>query len=256
MKASTALITGASSGLGAEYARQLAARGFSLVLVARNQESLEHLATEIEAQHGVRIEVIAADLLLAAGIEAVESRLFDEDRPIRVLVNNAGFGLPLDFENNDITEEVRHLRLHNEVQMRLSHAALQGMLARGSGTILNIASVAAFIPRSTYSASKQWLVVFSRWANARYLGRGVTVTAVCPGFTHTNFHERMGLAPGEEGVPSWMWLNAKQVVAESLRDAAHKKAVSIPSLRYKFLAALARIVPGEITARVGERGRI
>lgn len=256
MRATTALITGASSGLGAEYARQLAARGFSLVLVARNQAPLEQLGAEIAAQHGVRIETIAADLLVEAGLASVESRLSAEDRPIRVLVNNAGFGLPLEFERNDINDEVRHLRLHNEVQMRLSHVALQGMLARGAGTILNIASVAAFIPRSTYSASKQWLVVFSRWANARYASRGVTVTAVCPGFTHTNFHERMGLAPGEEGVPSWMWLDAEQVVAESLRDAAHKKAFSIPSLRYKFLAALARIVPGEITARVGERGRI
>lgn len=256
MKATTALITGASSGLGAEYARQLAARGFSLVLVARTHEPLERLAAEIEAQHSVRTEIIAADLLEAEGLCTVESRVMNEDHPIRVLVNNAGFGLPLDFEHNAVTDEVHHLRLHNEVQMRLCHAALQGMLARGAGTILNISSVAAFIPRSTYSASKQWLVVFSRWANARYAPKGVSVTAVCPGFTHTNFHERMGLPPGEEGVPSWMWLHAEQVVAESLRDAAHKKALSIPSLRYKLLATLARIVPGGITAKVGERGRI
>lgn len=256
MNATTALITGASSGLGAEYARQLATRGFSLVLVARNPALLEQLAAEIEAKCRVRTEIIAADLLAEEGLRAVESRVLSEDHPIRVLVNNAGFGLPLDFERNDINDEVRHLRLHNEVQMRLSHAALQGMLARGSGTILNIASVAAFIPRSTYSASKQWLVVFSRWANARYAPRGVSVTAVCPGFTHTNFHERMGLAPGEEGVPNWMWLHAEQVVAESLRDAARKRALSIPSLRYKLLAALARVVPGELAARVGERGRI
>ncbi len=256
MTTHTALITGASSGLGAEYARQLAVRGFSLVLVARKRAPLASLAAEIESETGVTVEVLAADLLTAEGVAAVESRLSDEDQPIRVLVNNAGFGLPLEFENNDIADEVSHLRLHNEVQMRLAHAALQGMLARADGTILNIASVAAFIPRSTYSASKQWLVVFSRWANARYASRGVHVTAVCPGFTHTNFHERMGLAPGQEGVPSWMWLDARQVVAESLRDAGRGKALSIPSLRYKMLATLARIVPGELAAKVGERGRI
>src|SRR5690606_9483465 len=137
--------------------------------------------------------------------------------------NNAGFGLPLAFERNDIDAETRHLRLHNEVPMRLMHAALQGMLQRGEGHILNIASVAAFIPRSTYSAVKQWLVGFSRWANARYRKRGVTVTAVCPGYTHTNFHERLGLPPGEEGIPGWMWLDAPQVIAESLRDAERGK---------------------------------
>ena len=139
--------------------------------------------------------------------------------------------------------------------MRLTHAALGGMLARGHGRIVNVASVAAFIPRSTYGACKGWLVSFSRWANGRYAPRGVTVTAVCPGYTHTNFHERLGLAPGEEGVSDLMWLDARDVVAESLRDAARGKAVSIPSRRYKVLAALARFAPPSLAARIGERGR-
>ena len=215
----TSLITGASSGLGAEYARQLAARGDSLVLVARDERALEALAAELRAAGpATTIEVLAADLLDEAGLASVVARLSDDSRPIDRLINNAGFGLSLEFENNYVEAEVRHLRLHNEVPMRLAHAALQGMLARGSGQILNVASVAAFIPRSTYSASKQWLVMFSRWANARYGSRGVTVTAVCPGYTHTNFHERLGLPPGQEGVPRWMWLNAPAVIAESLRD--------------------------------------
>lgn len=251
----TALITGASSGLGAEYARQLAARGADLVLVARDRDALEALAAELRRTHGVEVEVLVADLLDAGARADVERRVADVGRPVEVLVNNAGFGLPLAFERNDIDDEVRHLQLHVEVPMRLTHAALGAMLARGHGRILNVASVAAFIPRSTYGACKGWLISFSRWANLRYRPRGVTVTAVCPGYTHTNFHERMGLPPGEEGIPGALWLDARDVVAQSLRDAARGTAVSVPSLRYKALVALTRIVPAAVAARVGERGR-
>lgn len=251
----TALITGASSGLGAEYARQLAARGESLVLVSRDAAALEALAGQLRASHGTKIEVLPADLLNRAELERVVARLSDKTKPIDTLVNNAGFGLPLAFERNDIGVEVRHLRLHNEVPMQLMHAALQGMLERNSGTILNVASVAAFIPRSTYSAAKQWLVGFSRWANARYRRLGVTVTAVCPGYTHTNFHERLGLPPGQEGVPRWMWLDAPAVVTESLRAADRGRPLSVPSFRYKVLASIAKIAPAGLVVRIGERGR-
>jgi short-subunit dehydrogenase len=253
--AKTALITGASSGLGAEYARQLAAKGADLVLVARDRTALDDLAEDLRRREGVEVEVLAADLLAPDDLDRVQARMAQTGRPVEILVNNAGFGLPLAFEGNDIDDEVRHLRLHVEVPMRLTHAALTPMLARGHGRILNIASVAAFIPRSTYGASKGWLVSFSRWANERYASRGVTVTAVCPGYTHTSFHERMGLEPGSEGVPDRLWLDARDVVAASLRDAARGAAVSVPSMRYKALALLARIAPPRLTARVGERGR-
>lgn len=251
----TALITGASSGLGAEYARQLAASGADLVLVARHRDALDALAGELRAAYGVEVEALAADLLDARERAEVEKRVADDERPVEVLVNNAGFGLPLAFERNDIEEEVRHLQLHVEVPMRLTHAALGAMLARGHGRILNVASVAAFIPRSTYGACKGWLISFSRWADLRYRPLGVTVTAVCPGYTHTNFHERMGLPPGEEGIPRALWLDARDVVAQSLRDAARGVAVSVPSRRYKALVALARFAPPALAARVGERGR-
>lgn len=251
----TALITGASSGLGAEYARQLAAKGADLVLVARDRDALEELASELRSTHGVEVEVLAADLLDADERAEVERRVAHDERPVEVLVNNAGFGLPLAFERNDIDDEVRHLRLHVEVPMRLAHAALGAMLARGHGRIVNVASIAAYIPRSTYGACKGWLISFSRWANLRYRPLGVTVTAVCPGYTHTNFHERMGLPPGEEGIPGVLGLDARDVVAQSLRDAARGSAVSVPSLRYKALAALARLAPPAVAARVGERGR-
>jgi short-subunit dehydrogenase len=255
--AMTALITGASSGLGAEYARQLVARGDGVVLVARDEAALLALADELQTSQteANAVEVLRADLLDEADLARVCTRLNESDRPIGMLINNAGFGLPLSFERNDVDAETRHLRLHNEVPMRLTHAALQAMLERGEGRIVNMASVAAFIPRSTYAAAKQWLVGFSRWANARYRTRGVTVTAVCPGYTHTNFHERLGLPPGQEGIPRWMWLDAEKVVAESLRDIDRGKSLSIPSVRYKVLAGIARMAPAGLAARAGERGR-
>ncbi|WP_106813582.1 SDR family NAD(P)-dependent oxidoreductase [Microbacterium timonense] len=253
--AKTVLITGASSGLGAEYARQLAARGAHLVLVARDRAVLEDNAAQLRRAYGVEVEMLPADLLTPRELEKVVARVADESRPVEMLVNNAGFGLPLAFERNDISDEVDHLRLHVEVPMLLTHAALGPMLARGHGRIVNIASVAAFIPRSTYGACKGWLVSFSRWANGRYAGSGVTVTAVCPGYTHTDFHHRMGLPPGEEGVPAALWLDARAVVRDSLRDVARGAAVSVPSLRYKLLTGLARLAPPSWAARVGERGR-
>lgn len=251
----TALITGAAAGLGAEFARQLAAQGADLVIVGRTAETLEEFATRLRTDHRVSVEVIAADLTVGRQIKNVVQRLSDAQRPIDLLVNNAGFGLPLQFADNDIEDEVRHLRVHVEASMRLMHAALGVMRGRG-GRIINVASVAGFLSRSTYSACKGWLIDFSRWANAEYARDNVTVTAVCPGFTHTTFHERMGLPPGQEGIPGFMWLDAPLVVREGLRDAAQGKAVSIPSFRYKAIVALTRIVPRSISTRIAKKGRM
>ncbi|WP_296192054.1 SDR family NAD(P)-dependent oxidoreductase [uncultured Microbacterium sp.] len=250
----TALVTGASSGLGTEYARQLAHRGMNLVLVGRDAAALERVADDVRAA-GRKAEVLRADLLDSDDLAAVTARVADSQHPIDMLVNNAGIGLSLAFHRNDIDDEVGHLRLHVEVPMRLMRAALPVMLERGSGRIINVASVAAFVPRTTYGAAKSWLVSFSRWANATYAPRGVTVTAVCPGFVHTNFHERLGLPPGEEGIAKWMWLDAPFVVRASLRDVARGRAVSIPSVRYKVLAWAGRNLPGRLTIAAGTRGR-
>ena len=251
----TALITGASAGLGLEFARQLARRRADLVLVARSTDALDEAAAALRSEYGVAVEVLAADLAEEADVERVAARLRDAADPVDLLINNAGFGLPLQFADNDIDDEVRHLRVHVEASMRLVHAALGSMRGRG-GRIINVASVAGFISRSTYSACKSWLIGFSRWANVEYARDRVTVTAVCPGFTHTSFHERMGLAPGHEGVPSFMWLDARDVVREGLRDAARGKAVSVPSLRYKAIVALARLLPSSLTSGVARRGRV
>jgi short-subunit dehydrogenase len=251
----TALITGASSGLGAEYAKQLAARGADLVLVARDVEALNKLAGELQDEYGVAADICVADLTVEKDLKSVEAILRDTERPIDMLINNAGFGLSLRFADNDLKDEVKHLRIHVEAPMRLIHAALSSMRGRG-GRILNVASVAAFIPRSTYSANKRWQVVFSQWANSQYAADGVSVTAVCPGFTHTNFHERLGLPPGKEGISPFMWLNADQVVRESLRDASRGKAVSIPSFKYKVIVTLSKILPTRMLAGAGKKGRL
>lgn len=249
----TALITGASAGLGEEFARQLANRGADLVLVARTEETLRQLADELSRTYGVKAEILTADLTNDADIAKIAGYI--RTNRIDLLVNNAGFGLPLQFDENDLEAELDHLRIHVEAPLVLTHAALNAMKGRG-GRIILVSSVAAFIPRSTYAANKQWMVTFARWANNYYAKDKISVTAVCPGFTHTTFHERMGLAKGQEGISGWMWLDAPDVVSEGLHDAAQGKAVSIPSVRYKALVNLAKYLPARITASLGKRGRV
>ncbi|HSO92811.1 MAG TPA: SDR family oxidoreductase [Arthrobacter sp.] len=249
----TALVTGATAGIGAEFARQLAGQGHDVVLVARDTARLQARAQELESHYGVRAEVLAADLADDAGVAAVVARLTDPARPVDILVNNAGMGLLHSFEVNDIAEEARHLKLLVETPMRLTHAALQGMLGRRSGRIINVASVAAFLPRGSYSAAKAWLVSFSRSANLAYSKRGVNVTAVCPGLTHTEFHDRMGM--DKSVAPRWLWLQAERVVREGLTDNAKGKAVSIPTKRHKVLIAAARVLPDRLVAGPPRRAK-
>ena len=240
------MITGASAGLGAEFARQLAQRGYDLVLVARDRERLELLGTELRARNNVAVEVLAADLVEPQGIAAVELRAATSTDRIDLLVNNAGFGLRAEFEENSIDDELRLLELLVTVPMRLAHSALLPMLDRGSGAIINIASVAAFTPRGTYGAAKSWVLSFSRWANLRYRDRGVRVTAVAPGFVRTEFHERMRV--GTATVPRFLWLSAERVVRVALRDSDRGRAVSIPTARYRVLVAVLRILPSRWAA--------
>lgn len=267
----TVLITGATSGIGAEFARRYAARGCDLVLVARARGPLEDAARELRARWGTDIETIAADLLDDDGLARVLARLRggpagavsggDADSrgpagggpPVSVLVNNAGHGLVGPFADNTLDDEVRHLRLHVEVPLALAHAALQSMRPRGTGTIITVASVAGFIPRGTYGAAKAAMISFSRWANLTYGPEGIRVTAVCPGFVHTQFHQRMGADTST--VPALLWLDAGLVVREAIRDAGAGKAVSVPSLRYKVITALARIAPSPLVVRLARRGR-
>lgn len=252
--AGVALVTGASAGIGAEFARQLAARGHDLVLVARDAARLEGLAVEFREHHGVTVEVLAADLLEPSGLARVEDRIAASDRPIEVLVNNAGFGLHDDFDLNPIEDELKLLELLVTVPMRLAHAALPRMIVGRSGTIINVSSIAAYAPLTTYSAAKAWLHTFSRWANAYYRPAGITVTALAPGFVRTEFHARMDVTR-ESMAPSWMWLDVQPLVRTALRAADRGRAVSIPSLKYKFISLAARALPMGFVTRSARKGR-
>ena len=249
-----ALITGADSGIGAATAIAFAREGADVVMsyLPEEEEDAARIANLIE-KAGRKAVKVPGDLKDSSVCRALVETAVRELGGLDILVNNAGLGLLHSFAYNDIAEEKRHLKLHVETAMELTHAALQGMLERRSGRVINVASVAAFLPRETYSAAKAWLLSFSRWANLAYAGRGVKVTAVCPGFTHTEFHDRMGM--DKTAAPAWMWLQAEQVVREGLADNEKGRAVSIPSKRYKLLTAAARVLPARLVAGPPRRAR-
>lgn len=252
----TALVTGATAGLGAEFARQLAAAGHDLVLVARDTARLDSAKQTLGASYGVDVELIPADLVTAKGCKAVAARIGDAARPIDILVNNAGIGTYQAFGAASVTAEERQLDLNVRAVLRLSHAAVNAMTARGSGQIINISSVSAFVPRGanvTYAASKAWVTLFSEALAVQLAGTGVTVTAIHPGFTHTEFHERAHADMSH--VPDRMWLDAKDVVAEGLADAAKGKPLSTPSLQYKAMVAASRVAPRSLMRRLVSRGK-
>jgi short-subunit dehydrogenase len=250
---SIALITGATAGIGYEFSRQLAEKRIDLVLVARDAVRLATLAGELQSEFGISAEIIVADLQREEGLSLVEARTSSPENPVDILVNNAGYGLRKSFEENTIDEELDHLNLLVTVPMRLSHAALTQQLPRRTGIIVNIASVAGFTPRGTYGAAKAWVLSFSRWANIYYKPRGITVTAIAPGFVHTEFHDRMRVS--KAAVPSFMWLNAEHLVRIGLRDVARGKAVSVPSVRYKLVVMLVRLLPARLSAAGALRTR-
>jgi short-subunit dehydrogenase len=244
--ASLALITGATSGIGVEFARQLAARGNDLILVARDRERLAQTAAALSERFQVDVEVIDADLSEDDELADLEARLRQRERPVDLLVNNAGFGLRTSFEVSPIDDEQRLLDVLVTAPMRLCHAALAQMLPRGRGTIINVASVAGFTPRGSYGAAKAWVLSFSRWANLHYRRHGVTVTALAPGLVRTEFHRRMGVRAAN--VPSFSWLTAERVVRVALRDAGKGRALSVPSFRYKLAVLITRLIPARWAA--------
>lgn len=240
----SALITGASAGIGREFAVQLAARGSDLVLVARDGDRLRTLADELTSAHGIRAEVLVADLSDRAATQVVCDRLSDAARPIDLLVNNAGFGLRNAFLKNDIEEEERGLDVMVRAVLLTCHAAGRAMKARGSGRIINVSSVASFIASGTYSAEKSFVTVFSEALAGELKGSGVTVTALCPGFTRTEFHERAELSVS--GLPQAVWLSAEQLVREALADADSGKVISVPGTQWKAIVTLLRTLPRPI----------
>ena len=245
---STALITGATSGIGLAFARTLARRGHDIVLVARDRERLDLVAAELRG-HRVEVEVISADLADRSQLGAVEDYI--RAHPVEILVNNAGFGVLQRFSTGDLEAEQQMLDVLVTAVMRLTHAALPGMVARGSGAVLNVSSVAGWITGGTYSAAKAWVTVFSESLAVELAGTGVHVTAVCPGFTHTEFHQRASMEM--DGVPEWMWLDAQEVVDRALSDVRKGRPVSVAGSQYKALSLAAQYLPRPLVRVLGAR---
>jgi short-subunit dehydrogenase len=250
-----ALITGPTSGLGLGFARQYAVDGHDLVLVARDVERLERLAAELRADTGVDVEVLPADLALAADRLKVADRLAIG---VRILVNNAGFGTSGEFWTADPDELQSQLDVNVTAVMHLTRAALPPMLASGAGSVINVASVAGLLPGrgSTYSASKAWVISFSEGLANGLGGTGVGVHALCPGFVRTEFHERAGIDMA--GTPSFLWLEVDDVVRDCLSAVAKGEVVIVPGLQYKALTTAGRIVPRSLVraaTKVVGRGR-
>jgi len=249
-----ALVTGASSGLGASFVRRFAAEGRDLVLVARDVERLAETAAQLRERYPVEVEVLPADLATEEGCARVAARISAEDKPVDTLVNNAGFGLYQAFGKAPLERELQMLNVNVRAVLVLSHAAAVAMAGRGRGEIINISSVAGFLPRgaaATYAASKAWVTSFSEGLAVLLRGKGVRVSAICPGFTHTEFHARA--QADMSNTPSFMWLDAERVVADGLADARAGKVISVPSKRYRAIVTLVKLLPRPLVARAMAR---
>jgi len=246
----TALITGASSGLGLEFAWQLATNRHDVVLVARDEGRLADLAGQLRVAAGVQAEVLVADLAEPEGLDRVAARLADRERPISLLVNNAGFPVNQSFVGGDLDVELRALDVMVRAVMVLSHAAAGQMTARGRGAILNVASVAALTAGGTYAAAKAWVRSFTEGLAVELHGTGVTATVLCPGFTHTEFHDRAGI--DKSTLPDVAWLDADRVVAAALADVRRGVVISTPSVRYRVASAALRAMPRSAVRAIGK----
>jgi short-subunit dehydrogenase len=245
-----ALVTGASSGIGAAFARRLAAAGSDLVVVARRQGRLDTLAAELSGAHGVHVETLVADLTDPVQLADVEARLRDPDRPIDLLVNNAGAGGHGAYASLPADEVEAMVRLNLLAPARLTSAALPAMVARGSGGVVNVSSISGEQPIpyvATYSATKAFLTSLSESVHDELRGTGVTVTAVLPGFTRSEFHDRADMG---RSIPKPFWMTSDQVAAAALVAVDRGRAVCVPGPAYRVLVWLSRHAPRALVRRV------
>ena len=249
---SWALVTGATAGIGESFTRLLAQNGYNLVLVARDLPRLQERATALESKFDISTVVLQADLSTDEGCSMIEQYI--RDNQIDVLINNAGFGINKAFTVSQLDAEQAILDVLVRTPMRLMHVALPGMKERDKGVIINVSSVAGWIAGGTYSAAKSYLTVLSESLHTELTGTKVKVSALCPGFTRTEFHQRGRMSM--KGLPGFMWLNADKLVEQSWKDAVNGKAVSVPGWQYQLLTFVMRYAPRPMVRKIGMNVRI
>ena len=237
----TALVTGGTSGIGAAFARSLAHRGFNVVLVARDEQRLKDTARELTRAHGVAVETIAADLADRRDLERVAQRLEDPDRPVDMVINNAGFSVGTAFLSTDFAAHDTAFDVMCRAVTYLSGAAGRAMTARGTGWIVNVSSTAGFVTMGEYSAVKAYVTAMTEALAVELHHTGVHVTALLPGWVRTEFHSRAGISGSS--IPAFMWLEADDLVAAALDDVARGRVISIPTARYKLALTALRHLP-------------
>ena len=237
----TALITGGTSGIGAEFARTYARRGHDIVLVARDEARLASSAAELRALGAPAVETLSADLSDRDAVLRVAERLESPDAPVDILVNNAGFGVRFKLVTTDYEALDRALDVMNRAVFVLGGAAARSMKQRGRGQIINVSSTAGFVTMGAYSAIKTWVTVYTEGLANELRGTGVTATALCPGWVRTEFHERAGIAGSS--IPDVMWVEAEPTVAAAVRAADRGRVIVVPSARYSFLMSIVRHLP-------------
>jgi len=242
-----ALVTGATAGIGESFSRLLASHNYNIVLVARDLPRLEERAKNLEEKYSIQTQVIQADLATDEGCMKIEKYIVENH--IDVLINNAGFGTNKAFTMSSLEIEQQLLDVLVRTPMRLMHVALPLMKERNKGIIINVSSVAGYIAGGTYSASKSYLTVLSESLNTELSATNVKVSALCPGFTRTEFHQRGKMSM--KALPNFMWLNADRLVEQSWKDALKGEAVSVPGWQYRVLVFVIRAVPRSLVRKVG-----
>ena len=244
---SWALVTGATVGIGESFTRLLASHRYNIVLVARDLPKLNERAQSLETTYGIKTHVIQADLSTDAGCGVIEKYIASNE--IEVLINNAGFGINKAFTVSELDAEQQMFDVLIRTPMRLMHVSLPLMKARNKGVVINVTSVAAWIAGGTYSAAKSYLTVLSEAMHTELAGTNVKVSALAPGFTRTQFHQRGRMSM--KGLPNFMWLNPDVIVAKSWNETLKGKAVSIPGWQYKILIFVMTTLPRSLVRKVG-----
>jgi len=245
--ASWALVTGATAGIGESFTRLLAENNYNIILVARDLPRMQERARDLETRFKVSTHVIQADLATDDGCAIVEKYITSNQ--IDVLINNAGFGLNKAFTMSELVAEQQMMDVLVRTPMRLMHSALPGMKERDKGIVINVSSVAGYIAGGSYSAAKSYLTVISESLNTELAATNVKVSALCPGFTRTEFHQRARMSM--KGLPNFMWINSDDLVAQSWSDALKGKAVSIPGWQYQLLVFVIQTLPRTLIRKVG-----